>query len=155
MQLIEKTRESKKSKVVSITLKNKEARNGWYNFDVKFENGDVGQVGSKTPTDDYFVEGREVDYILSKCAWDDGSGTLDKVLRPGGSGFKGGGGAKWQPKGPKEYKSEMVGMCLKYAYDAVALFNQEEKRDVKAIKPYFDAFIKMAFDKIDEIHKEV
>ena len=85
MQLIEKTRESKKSKVVSITLKNKEARNGWYNFDVKFENGDVGQVGSKTPTDDYFVEGREVDYILSKCAWDDGSGTLDKVLRPGGS----------------------------------------------------------------------
>ena len=152
MKLITLQTEAKKGKVVSVNLKNPEGNNGWYNYDVKFDNGDVGQVGTKSPTEDYFIEGKEVDYIKEECEWDDKSGTLTKIKRPKKEWSGGGGGAKWQPKDAKTYKSELVGMALKYAYDAVVLFNPEGERDVKMIKPYFDAFTKMAFDKIDEIH---
>ena len=125
-----------------------------YSFSVTMENGDSGYMKSKDNPNTYFAVGQSVEYDIEEKEKKSGDGTYFVIKRPK-KDFQGGGGAKWQPKGPKEYKSEMVGMCLKYAYDAVALFNQEEKRDVKAIKPYFEAFIKMAFDKIDEIHKEV
>lgn len=142
----------KKDKVKEVKDLARVDKYGNHSFIVTMENSDSGFMNSKDNPNPYFVVGREVEYDYEEKQKSDGSGTYTTIKKPKSDFQGGGGGAKWQPKDAKAYKSELVGMCVKYAYDAVVLFNPEGERDVKMIKQYFDAFTKMAFEKIDEIH---
>ena len=126
--------------------------NGFFTFLVEFENGDSGYRSLKEQEDPYFVEGSEVDYMIEEREKKDKSGTYFTIKKPKKK-FEFGKG--WQPKGAKEYKAEMVSMALKYSYETANLSRAEgEELDPKQIRGYFEAFIKMGWEKIDSLFSD-
>jgi hypothetical protein len=89
-----------------------------FTFTVTMTGGDEGRVSAKTKEHPYFVVGKEVEYCLEEVEKKDKSGSYVKISKPS-AGYGGGGGSKWQPKGPKEYLSEFAGMCTRYSLDAL------------------------------------
>ena len=125
---------------------------GNYSFAITFDNGDAGYLKGKDKDHPYFIAGQEVPYTIEEIEKKDKYGTYFKIKKPAKE-WAGGGGAKWQPKGAREYKAELVGRALKYAYDAVSLL--EEEKSATKIKSYFQAFIKMGHAEIDKLFPNV
>ena len=122
-----------------------------YTFTITMENGDSGRCASKDFEHKYFVVGAECEYFTEEVEKKDKSGSYINLKRPKKE-WTGGGGGGFKHKGAKEYKSECVGMAAKFAYDSVVQFKPEGKRELKDIKQHFDAFVKMMWDKLDELH---
>ena len=123
---------------------------GNYSFSVSFENGDAGYLKGKDKDHPYFIAGQEVPYTIEEIEKKDKSGTYFKIKKPAKEWTGGGGGAKWQPKTPLEYKSDMISCFMRYAVDI--LIAQSGEVTEKSLKDLVYPMVKVAYPMIDKIY---
>lgn len=147
MALVREDEQQKKSKVVSCDFtKEYDGKFGKvYYHVIKFENGDVGEAGFKSMSNDYFTPNRVVDYVIYKTTRSDGITKDTRIAKPNSPYEKKAGGFT---KSAKTFKMEAVSQAMGHAVDAAAI---NPEGDISLIPGYFDKFYEAMAKKIDAI----